>query len=185
VQVEPTAVAGCVVIRLTRSRDERGDFVKIHQRSVVEAAGLDAGVAEVFVSRSVRGAVRGLHFQLPPHDHAKTVTCLDGRAFDVVVDLRVGSPTFRQCVTFELDAAAPVAVHVPAGCAHGFQATADGTLMAYVVSTEHAPEHDTGVRWDSVGVAWPLSAAVVSPRDGSFPALADFESPFRYAATRS
>jgi dTDP-4-dehydrorhamnose 3,5-epimerase len=172
------------VVPLQLSQDERGDFVKLYRQSLFEAAGLEPEVAEVFVSRSTLGAVRGLHFQVPPHSHAKTVVCLDGRVFDVVVDLRVGSPTFREHAAFELEAAAPRAVHVPAGCAHGFQALSDCALLAYIVSTEHSPEHDAGVRWDTVGVTWPLADPVLSSRDRSFPASGDFESPFRYRPSR-
>jgi dTDP-4-dehydrorhamnose 3,5-epimerase len=182
VQAESTVIPGCVLLPLRRSTDDRGDFVKLYQRSVYDAAGIDPEVAEVFVSRSAKGTVRGLHFQVPPHGHAKTVVCLAGRVFDVVVDLRVGSPAFERCATFELDGDTPAAVHIPVGCAHGFQALSNDALVAYVVSTEHAPDHDTGIRWDSVGITWPLADPIVSPRDRSFPGLERFESPFRYSA---
>lgn len=179
-----TTIPGCHARPLQHACDERGDFLKLYQRSVVVALGadLDVDVAEVFVSVSRRGVVRGLHFQVPPHDHTKTVVCLAGRAFDAVVDLRVGSPAFGRCVTFELDAARPVALHIPRGCAHGFQALTDGTSMAYLVSSEHSPAHDLGIRWDGAGIAWPLPDPVVSVRDAAFPALDELESPFRYRA---
>jgi dTDP-4-dehydrorhamnose 3,5-epimerase len=175
---EPTAIAGCAVVELTHHHDERGEFVKVFQSSVTRAAGDDPDISELFWSRSRRGVVRGLHFQVPPHAHTKLVTIIAGQALDAVVDLRVGSPTHGTCVTVGLDAAAPVGVVVPIGCAHGFQALADDTVVLYATSTEHHPESDVGVRWDSAGIAWPIADATTSARDAAFPALADFVSPF-------
>lgn len=177
-----TTIPGLHARPLQRACDNRGEFLKLYQHSVVASLGegLDPDVAEVFVSVSRRGVLRGLHFQVPPHDHTKTVVCLAGRAFDAVVDLRAGSPAFGRSTTFDLDAARPVALHVPRGCAHGFQALADGTVMAYLVSSEHAPAHDRGIRWDGAGITWPLPDPVVSDRDASFPTLDEFDSPFRY-----
>jgi dTDP-4-dehydrorhamnose 3,5-epimerase len=180
VRADPTSIPGCAHIRLERSDDERGTFVKVYQRSVADAMGFRDTVAEFYYSSSSRGVIRGLHFQCPPHDHAKTVVCIVGSMFDVVVDLRVGSPTYAQHATFSLDALTPSVVHVPAGCAHGFQALADDTLVGYLVSTEHEPSHDSGVRWDSAGVEWPLPGPVVSARDRSLPAVGDLVSPFQY-----
>jgi dTDP-4-dehydrorhamnose 3,5-epimerase len=180
VDAEPTAIPGCTRLRLVRHEDARGDFVKILRRDEYAALGLDPTVAELYWSTSRRGVVRGLHFQSPPHQHAKTVSVLRGAARDVVVDLRVGSPAYGRAVVLELRADEPAAVHVPAGCAHGFQALTDDTVVAYLVGTEHAPSHDDGIRWGSAGVDWPIADAVVSERDNAFPALADFDSPFRY-----
>lgn len=177
---EPTAIPGCVHLRLDRLEDARGDFVKVLRAGAYTGLGLDPTVAEVYWSTSRRGVVRGLHFQLPPHDHAKTVTVIRGAVYDVVVDLRVGSPAYGQAVTVALTAADPVALHVPTGCAHGFQAVSDEAVVAYLVGTEHAPEHDTGIRWDSVEAGWPIADPMVSERDAAFPALAGFASPFRF-----
>jgi dTDP-4-dehydrorhamnose 3,5-epimerase len=179
VDAEPTAIPGCTRLRLVRHEDARGDFVKILRRDEYAAAGLDPTVAELYWSTSRRGVVRGLHFQSPPHEHAKTVSVLRGAAHDVVVDLRAGSPAYGEVVVLELRGEEPSAVHVPAGCAHGFQALTDDTVVAYLVGTEHAPSHDHGIRWDSVGVDWPIADAIVSERDAAFPTFADFVSPFR------
>jgi dTDP-4-dehydrorhamnose 3,5-epimerase len=86
---------------------------------------------------------------------------------------------FGRHETFELSGDGPTALHIPLGCAHGFQATSDEAIVEYLVGTEHAPEHDTGVRWDSAGIAWPIANPTVSARDGSFPTLAELDSPFR------
>ncbi len=181
---EPTAIPGCSVVDLVHHSDPRGEFVKVFQASAFPASAgastvdSELPIAELFWSRSHRGVVRGLHFQTPPHAHTKLVTIVAGTAFDVVVDLRVGSPAYGQAVTFSLDASAPQAVVVPVGCAHGFQATADDTVMLYAVTTEHAPAADAGIRWDSVGVTWPVADVVTSDRDAGFPPFSDYESPF-------
>jgi dTDP-4-dehydrorhamnose 3,5-epimerase and related enzymes len=180
---EPTGISGCSVVPLFHHADDRGEFVKVFQASVAAAAGEDPTIAELFWSRSHRGVVRGLHFQIPPHAHSKLVTIISGTALDVVVDLRVGSPTFGQHRALTFDAATPAAVFIPIGCAHGFQATSDDVTIAYATSTEHAPGADRGIRWDSIDLEWPIADAVASERDAALPTLADFDSPFVYAPT--
>ncbi len=179
VEAEPSPIPGCLLLHLFRHEDPRGGFQKLFERRAFAALGMDTDVAEAYWSTSHRGVVRGLHFQLPPHHHAKTVVAVAGTVHDVVLDLRTDSPAFGTHAAFTLDAAAGLAVHVPAGCAHGFQALTEGAGVAYLVSTEHAPDHDTGVRWDSAGIAWPLPPTVISDRDAGLPRLADFDSPFR------
>lgn len=174
---------GVDLVELCRHDDGRGWFLKLFEADAITAAGGDANVAEVFISTSRRGVVRGLHFQAPPKDHAKTVVCLAGRVVDVVVDLRRRSPTEGQVAKFHLDGDAPARLHVPAGLAHGFQALVEATVMAYVTSTGHAPEHDQGIRWDSVGADWPLAPTAISERDRSFPRLEDLASPFSWSPT--
>ena len=187
---ELTAIPGCLIRPLFHHTDDRGEFVKVYQASGrwdAQDEGADHSergeIAELFWSRSACGVVRGLHFQVPPHAHRKLVTVVSGAAIDVVVDLRVGSPTYGEHVTISLDAATPVAVQVPIGCAHGFQSTADDTVILYATSTEHAPNADRGIRWDSIGVEWPIPRVLLSERDAEFPALADFESPFTFGAS--
>ena len=184
---ELTAIPGCLLRPLFHHTDDRGEFVKAYQASgqwdAPDGGEEHGAIAELFWSRSARGVVRGLHFQVPPHAHRKLVTAISGTALDVVVDLRVGSPTFGEHVTIALDAATPIAVQVPIGCAHGFQSTADDTVILYATSTEHAPTADRGIRWDSIGVEWPITEALLSPRDTGFPTLQDFDSPFTFGAS--
>ncbi len=177
-------IPGLTWSALAGHHDARGWFTKVFQRSAILDIGGDGEVAEVYLSGSTRGVVRGLHFQTPPHDHAKTVACIAGAVLDVVVDLRAGSPTEGAVVQLRLDAAAPGRLHLPSGVAHGFQALSDEATMVYVVSSEHAPDHDHGVRYDSVGVRWPVTPVVVSDRDGTFEPLATFSSPFPFATGR-
>jgi len=174
------AIPGCSVTPLVRHTDARGEFVKVFQRSANPDAGDRDQIAELFWSRSSRGVIRGLHFQIPPFAHRKLVTIVSGTAVDVVLDLRVGSPTYRKLQVVAFDAAAPLALSVPIGCAHGFQATSDDVTILYATTTEHAPGADRGVRWDTIGFAWPIAAAITSPRDSSLAALDDYQSPFLF-----
>lgn len=176
---EPTAIPGCFIVPLFHHGDARGEFVKVFQSST-SSPSVDLTIAELFWSRSTRGVVRGLHFQIPPHAHAKLVTIISGTALDVVVDLRVGSPAFGEPHAFTLDASSPVAIVVPVGCAHGFQATSGDATILYATSTEHVPEADRGIRWDTIGAPWPIADPIISARDAGFPALVDFDSPFRF-----
>jgi len=121
--------------------------------------------------------VRGMHFQLPPHDHVKLVYCPVGAVLDVLVDLRKGSGMGR-VASAELRGDEPSLLVIPKGVAHGFRALRDDSLMVYKTSTEHAPSHDAGIRWDSFGFDWGVALPVLSARDAAHPALADFASPF-------
>lgn len=176
-----TEIPDCRLLKLRRAEDERGTFGKIFQRSAFTGLGLEAEYVELFYSRSNRGVVRGLHFQEPPRALHKIVTCVHGEAWDVVVDLRLGSPAYGRHVAVGLSEASGLAVAVPVGCAHGFLAVTDDTTLVYLATDEHSPEHDSGVHWDSADILWPLDAEpVVSPRDAALPSLAAFSSPFRY-----
>ncbi len=161
------------------SADDRGSFVKTYTRSAFAAQGLATEFAEEYVTTSHRGVVRGMHFQLPPHDHDKVVICLSGSAFDVALDLRVGSPTFGRAYTCTLEGERGDALYIPRGFAHGFCALSDDAMLAYKVTSEYAPAHDAGLLWSSVpGVQWPVERPVLSERDTAHPAFSEFASPF-------
>jgi dTDP-4-dehydrorhamnose 3,5-epimerase len=179
-EIRPTKIPGCLEILPTIFQDQRGVFVKTFHQEEFAKLGLTINFAEEFYSFSNSGVLRGLHFQAPPHDHLKLVYCLQGKAFDVAVDLRSGSPTYGQCATFELDPKKGSMIYIPSGLAHGFYALEDNTLMAYKATTVYSPECDTGIRWDSVGIAWPNSNPVVSERDCKFDKFDEFETPFIY-----
>ena len=168
---------GAVLVPLRRVGDLRGSFVKTYARSVFESAGVDFDFREEFYSFSHKDVVRGMHFQRPPHDHAKLVFCPAGAVLDVLVDLRRGAG-FGRVASVVLSADEPAILVIPSGIAHGFKALRDDSLMVYKTSTEHAPSHDAGIRWDSFGFDWGVAAPVVSTRDAGHPALADFASPF-------
>lgn len=176
--VLPLELPGSFRIRLRRFADLRGAFVKCFQEEPFQRLGLETGLKECFFSVSSQGVLRGLHFQSPPHDQAKMVLCLAGKARDVILDLRTGSPAFGQHARLDLDAEIPELVYIPRGLAHGFLATAPNTMMLYLVTSSHVPEHDAGIRWDSCGIDWGIEAPILSARDRAFPPLADFRSAF-------
>lgn len=165
---------GVRLIRHAVRPDARGSFAKLLHPSDMEAVGGTLGLRESFVSWSHPGVLRGMHFQSPPAAHDKAVTCLAGRVLDVVLDLRRSSPTFGRACAYELSGDAPATVWIPLGCAHGFLVLGESpALLHYSVTTEHSPESDRGVRWDSFGFGWPVDPRLVSERDKALPALAD------------
>lgn len=174
------SLSGVKVISLKRHDDNRGSFVKFWHDDYIRAFGMPNRFSEEYMSVSKKNVIRGMHFQTPPHDHEKVVTCFSGRVLDVVVDLRAGSPTYRQYETIELSSDAPSLVLIPKGFAHGFLALSDEAMMIYKVTTVHAPENDMGILFSSIGFDWPVSNPIVSDRDSKFTTLDRFQSPFSY-----
>ena len=159
----------------TFSQDSRGTFSKPFP--VPAGYGFEFAVAEIFWSNSSRGVIRGMHFQLEPDAIGKIVWVSHGSIFDVVIDLRDGD-TFGTASSFQLDARSGHALFVPAGFAHGFQALEDESIVSYAVDGLFSPTRDVGIRWDTIGVDWPLVPSEISARDRSHPALDEFESRF-------
>ena len=176
----PARIPGVHVVVPKTHHDERGSFVKVFHRDVFREHGLRDDFAEEFYTQSRHGVLRGIHLQTPPHEQAKLVYCVHGAVFDVALDLRAGSPTFGEHLTLELSAANGHALYLPPGVAHGFYTLTEPALMVYKVSQVHAPEHDTGVLWDSAGIAWPCTQPILSARDRELAPLAQFASPFTF-----
>jgi dTDP-4-dehydrorhamnose 3,5-epimerase len=175
---QSTGFAGVELVRPTPRPDSRGTFVKLFHAPSFQEAGLATGFDEVYVSTSHAGVVRGMHFQAPPHDHAKLVYCLSGKVLDVVLDLRRDSATFGLAYSVELDGADTAGIYIPTGFAHGFASLQDGSALQYFVETPYAPSHDRGIRWDSFGFKWPIAQLHCSERDAALPEWAGFTSPF-------
>ena len=179
-RVEQTFILGCYQIFPEVKKDIRGIFVKTFHKELFEKFGLVTKFSEEYYSVSHKGVLRGMHFQTPPHEHFKLVYCLAGKVMDAIVDLRVGSPTYKTFATFEISAEQGNLLYIAPGIAHGFYALTDDAIMQYKVSKVYAPEHDSGIRWNSTGINWPNFAPIISDRDSMFPNLADFQSPFRF-----
>ena len=158
--------------------DQRGSFVKIYNSDLFTSLGLSFAPHEEYFSSSARGVIRGMHFQRPPHDHQKLVYCVSGRVLDVILDLRKNSPTYGRSTAVDLSEKNRRLFLISKGFAHGFLALEENSTMVYLTSTGHAPSHDSGVRWDSFGFAWPEENPIVSQRDGSLVPLRDLSSPF-------
>lgn len=180
-QFKETNIPGVFEIDLFHAGDARGMFVKTYHKSTLEKQGLESEFQESFYSTNQKGVIRGMHFQHPPFDHAKIVYCTIGRLLDVILDIRIGSPTYGKVATVELSGSNHKAVYLPKGVAHGFAVLEDNTCMVYLTSTVHAPNADDGIRIDSFDFDWPVQHPIRSERDQSFPGLKNFESPFIYA----
>lgn len=180
-KIEPTIIPGCFEIIPSVFIDDRGRFVKTFHRGLFAEKGLEVEWFEEYFSTSRQRVLRGLHFQLPPHDHVKLVYCASGEVLDIVLDLRAGSPTFGAHAMFRLDSEAAHMVYIPQGCAHGFYTLTDQATMMYKVSTLYAPNHDAGLLWNSAGIPWPDPAPIISVRDKTFPTFAEFTTnPFTF-----
>ena len=167
-------IAGAMLFEPTPHTDKRGFFSRTFDADVAAAAGLDpAAFVQDSLSRSARGVIRGLHVRSGPGE-AKLVRCSYGAVFDVVVDLRPDSPTFRQWESFDLRDDSQVSLYVPAGCAHGFQALTDPADVAYRIDRRHDPSQDVTISYDDpdLGIGWPLPPAVMSARDRAGQSLA-------------
>ena len=166
-------VAGALLFRPTPHVDERGFFSRTFDAEVVRAAGIDPAFAQDSLSRSRRGVVRGLHIR-GGDGEAKLVRCSYGAIFDVIVDLRPASPTYRNWESFELRDEEQVSLYVPAGCAHGFQALTDPADVSYRIDRPHDPTEDVSIAYDDpeLDIPWPLPPTFMSQRDQVAPSLA-------------
>jgi len=168
--VTPTPLAGLQVVQRKRLEDSRGFFSRVFCAEELAEAGFARPVAQVNLTLTrQRGAVRGLHFQYPPHAEDKIVSCLRGEVFDVAVDLRRGSPTFMRWHAERLSADNQRSLLIPQGFAHGFQALSEDCELHYLHSMPYAPsaEGALNVRDPSLAIAWPLPITDLSPRDAS------------------
>lgn len=180
-KIQPTTIPGCFEIIPDIFTDERGSFVKTFHRDFFVEQSLEVDWREAYSSTSSKRVLRGLHFQLPPHDHAKLVYCISGEVMDVVLDMRVGSPAYGAHAIFQLNSTTAHMVYIPKGCAHGFYTLSEQATVMYKVSSVYAPNHDAGLLWNSVGIQWPDLEPVMSDRDKRLPAFVDFTTnPFTY-----
>jgi dTDP-4-dehydrorhamnose 3,5-epimerase len=167
----PTSLAGAYVIEVERRMDDRGFFARYWCRQEFEAAGLNAHLEQNSVSfNRKRGTLRGMHYQQAPHEEVKTVRCTQGRIWDVILDLRPDSATFRQWFAAELTAENLKMMYVPAGLAHGFQTLTDDAEVLYQISESYHAELARGVRWDDPAfqIKWPVQNPILSQRDREF-----------------
>lgn len=178
----PLEIPGPLVVESRVFGDARGSFTEVYKYS--EFA--HAGIAEHFVqdnySRSSRGVLRGLHYQKDPFAQGKLVRCLKGRVFDVVVDIREGSPYFGKWVGIELSEDNGLMFFVPRGFAHGFVVLSDMADFLYKCTAEYSPENDRGLLWNdpSIGIDWPVTEPVLSNKDRALPLLRNADINFRY-----
>jgi dTDP-4-dehydrorhamnose 3,5-epimerase len=169
-----TALRGAFAIDLERLEDERGFFARTWCQQEAEAVGLKPRWVQCNISfNRVRGTLRGMHYQAPPYEEAKLIRCTMGSIYDVIIDLRPESATYRQHIGMVLSAQNRKMLYVPQGFAHGFLTLEDNTEVFYQMSEFYAPGYGRGVRWNdpTFGIQWPIEVQVISDRDRSFPAI--------------
>ena len=170
--IRETPLRGAYVVDPEPIEDPRGFFARTWCQREYEARGLTARIAQCSISfNKVKGTLRGLHYQTAPHAEAKLVRCTMGAVYDVIVDLRVHSSTFRQHFGVLLNADNRRMLFVGEGFAHGFQTLEDATEVFYQISEFYARDHAAGVRWNdpAFGITWPLPPSVMSERDRTYP----------------
>ena len=171
--------------------DPRGFFFESYSRRDMEKIGIRDDFVQDNQSCSARGVVRGLHFQ-NRHPQGKLVRVISGSIYDVVVDLRKGSPAFGKSIGFEISAQDFQMLWIPVGCAHGFLSLEDHTEVLYKTTDFYYPKYDAGIRWNDpdLGISWPLTkygiaSVIISEKDAKLPLLKEIESPFEYGESTS
>jgi dTDP-4-dehydrorhamnose 3,5-epimerase len=165
---QTTKIPGVFLIEPERLSDERGFFARTWCREEFLAHGLNPDLAQCSVSfNTLRGTLRGMHYQKAPHSEDKLVRCTRGAIYDVILDLRENSPTYKQWVAAELSANNLCMFYIPKGCAHGFQTLEDQTEVYYQISEFYEPQAGRTLRWDdpSFAISWPLPASCMSQKD--------------------
>lgn len=168
----PTRIPGAVSIDLEKHLDHRGFFARVWSSQDFERQGLSRGFVQANMAFNHRkGTLRGLHYQVAPHQEAKLVRCTRGAVFDVVVDLRPDSPAYCEWAGVELSSENNRMLYIPEGCAHAYQTLSDDAEVFYLVSAFYSPEAERGARYDddSFGIDWPLNVSVISEKDRNWP----------------
>lgn len=171
---EPSPLEGCFVLHPERREDDRGFFARVFCVDELRANGLETRVHQASISFSARrGTLRGMHYQRHPHEEVKVVRCSSGAIFDVAVDLRRESRTFRQWFGVELNAKNRCSVYLPRGVAHGLLTLTDAAEVLYLISDPQVATAATGIRWNdpAIGIRWPFEPSVIAERDTEWPLL--------------
>jgi dTDP-4-dehydrorhamnose 3,5-epimerase len=166
------ALKGAYLLELTPVHDDRGFFARTWCQQEFSSYGLNPSFVQCSTSyNKLRGTLRGMHFQLPPHQEAKLIRCVQGAIYDVVVDLRPQSDTFGNWYGIELSATNRKAIYVPAGFAHGFLTLSDDAEVLYQISEYFHQDSASGFRWDDsrFGIQWPIEITTMSLRDKNYP----------------
>ena len=179
-----TSIRDVILVKPKVFGDERGFFMETYKKSDFVKAGIDTDFVQDNHSKSVKGVLRGLHYQLEPKAQGKLVRCIRGKIFDVAVDIRRGSPTFGKWIGVELSEENKLMLWIPKGFAHGFLTLSEEAEIVYKVSgAEYSPEHDRNIRWNDpdIGIEWPLEGEpILSEKDKIAPLLKDAEVNFVY-----
>jgi len=172
VKFAPGRVDGCFIIELEKRADDRGYFARTWCERELAEMGLSTRISQINIGVSLKaGTLRGMHYQLPPHAEVKIVRCSRGAVYDVAIDLRIASPTFRHWQACELTEQTGRMLYIPEGCAHGYLTLTDNVELMYLTSEPYAPDAAAGVRYDdpAFSIEWPASVSTISPADAAWP----------------
>jgi len=164
-------LAGAYLVEINKIEDERGFFARSWCQREFEEQGLNSRLVQCNLSyNKKRGTLRGMHYQVQPFQEAKLVSCIQGAIYDVIIDLRPESPTFKEHLGVTLSPKDHAMLYVPEGFAHGFLTLADETIVFYQMAEFYAPEYARGIRWNdpAFGIQWPEAVQVISDRDAQF-----------------
>ncbi|HCD53043.1 MAG TPA: dTDP-4-dehydrorhamnose 3,5-epimerase [Balneolaceae bacterium] len=173
-----TDIPDCFEIRNFHQADDRGEFIKVYNSMEYNEKAFDFMIEEMYFTVSRPGVFRGMHFQLPPHDHTKLVFCNYGSVQDFILDLRKDSPLFGKVAEITLSKELRNAVLIPRGCAHGFYVPDEESMLSYLVETGYEPDVDTGLLWNSIGHDFGFKDPIISERDKQLTDFNTFNSPF-------
>jgi dTDP-4-dehydrorhamnose 3,5-epimerase len=164
-EIIESEINGLFLIKKNAFLDLRGEFFKIYHEKEYKDYGLNTVWMEEYISTSNKNVIRGMHFQIPPYDHIKLVTCLYGEVLDVIVDLRKSSKTYGKVQSFILNNTNKLQVYIPTGCAHGFKSLKENSMMLYKVSSLYNQEADKGILYSSIDFEWDVDKPILSDRD--------------------
>lgn len=177
-RIKRTNLDGVFEIENRKFKDHRGYFVKTFHQACFLEMGLETDFKESFYSISSQGVLRGMHFQLTPHDHAKLVYVTNGIVLDVVVNIRKESNTFGEYYSTKLSSDNAKSLYIAKGFAHGFLTLSKSATVVYLTSTLYSAEHDAGIIWNSFSCKWGgIISPILSERDSNFPTLSTFINP--------
>ena len=174
--IYPTALTGAFVVELDIREDDRGGFARTFCAKEFEECGMKPVVAQCNLSYNIKkGTLRGMHYQLPPAAETKLIRCTQGAIFDVIIDMRPDSPTYKQHFGIELTSDNRKALYVPELFAHGYQALTDGAEVIYQVGEFYSPGYERGIRYDdpAFGIEWPIPVTLISDKDNNWQPFKD------------
>jgi dTDP-4-dehydrorhamnose 3,5-epimerase len=176
-EFQTTEITGLVIVKSRSFPDERGEFAEVYKYSEFAANGIPDQFVQTNYSKSKKGVLRGMHYQLPPYAQAKLVRVTYGSVFDVAVDIRKDSPTYGRWLGVTLSAVEKNMLYIPEGFAHGFCSLEDDTQMVYNCSREYSPEHERGMVWNdpNVGIEWLITDPILAERDANYPSFDSIE----------
>jgi dTDP-4-dehydrorhamnose 3,5-epimerase len=167
-----TKLSGAYIIDIEKIKDERGFFARTWDKNEFSKLGLESEFVQSSISlNKKKGTIRGMHYQIKPYEENKIVRCTKGRIFDVIIDIRADSITFKEWLSVELSEDNYKILYIPKGFAHGFQTLEDNSEVVYKISQVYESKFSKGIRWDdkTMLIKWPLKNIIISERDKSFP----------------